>query len=140
MKVKVFREDGYWTAHVEDDWGKEKQIHRIVPDSHRFLAVIKAMQETYPDQKIWIDKNISPNPWVFIGIENLQFFGMTPIYEDIDKMLLYGEEKKICNLCKGDAWYNSSVNCFQCRNCRAHESMVDRGRFFKLSKWATKKL
>ena len=139
MRLTLFKEKGFWTAHVSQDW-KPTKISKIIEDKYRLLSVVKAIQEVYPGEKIWLDKNMSPNPWVYISIQNFQFFGETPIYEDIDHMLLKNEVRN-CTLCKGKAWYNSSVKCFQCTECRAQERMMNLGslnetRFYKVGRWA----
>lgn len=130
-EITVSIKDGYW---IYTSNHKEYKIDRI---SRRFLAVIKALQKNCVDCKIWLDPEPFENPFIKRHIENVQKWGLTPIYEDVDKMLHF-PEKKECNLCGADAWFCANVNMYQCWNCKACESMLDKGRFFRLSKHTKK--
>lgn len=117
-------EDNSWTVILNE------KSYKIRPISTRFLAVIKAIEDHYPDYKIFIDEDAFDNPWITRNLHAAQKWGVHPVYEDIDKMLLHPEEKT-CSLCEGSAWYNCSVVNYQCINCRAIESFLDKARFFK---------
>ncbi len=127
----IGRKDGWWCLQLGP------RTFSIAPDKTRLLALTQTLKEKYPKYPIKIDTNISENPWIHRDLLACKHMRVEPIWESIDEMLGY-PLPKICPRCdmrrvfgepKFTAWYNSSVQAYQCTQCRAIE--YSGGLFYK---------
>lgn len=139
MKITIFREKAMWTAHIGEQF-EEPKVYPLVPEKESLLLLVKAIQNTNPDSKVFIATQISNNPFLAHHLFARKHFNMLPDYEGVQEMLNH-PEPHVCNLCESEAWYNNrpgSIGSYQCTyfKCRALEYSSDPGHFYRLSRWA----
>lgn len=136
MELTIHKENDMWTAHVGGQL-EEQKIFPLGPASESLFRWVTAIHNCYPGSKVWIDPQITPNPFLAKALFIARYYGLAPLYQDVQETIDNSQEK-VCNLCASRACYNASVRGWVCTNCGAHESFIDRGRFFKLSRNARK--
>lgn len=135
MELTIFKENDTWTVHMGKYAFENGAIYPLGPASESLFRWITAIRNVYPDCKVWIDPHITDNPFLINSLLTMRQYGMTPIYEHVQEYINNSRDK-ICNLCGSRACYNNSINGWKCTNkrCGAHESFIDKGRFFRLSR------
>lgn len=131
MTIYLHRDGSQWTLHIKTAIGKPDQVHVIGSDIHPFMAIIKGLKYYYPQHRLFVDPQLSQNPFVSNHIFNTQYHGKEPDYVFIHRSI--GQWMvKACRKCHGDAYYNPAINHYQCIRCKAVESHAHPSRYFRI--------
>lgn len=135
MELTIYKENEMWTAHMGKYTFENGAVHVLTPASSSLYRLITAIHIRHPECKVWIDPNITDNPFLQKTLFTMRHYNLTPIYEHV-QMYIDNSGDKICNLCDTRACYNNSVRGWQCtsRRCGAIESFINKGRYFRLSR------
>lgn len=137
VELTLFKENDMWTVHL----GKypfeaiAATHYPLIPASQSLYRLVTAIHNIYPDSKVWIDPNITDNPFLHHSLFTTRHYGLTPIYENVQATIDNSHEK-VCDLCGSRACYNSHLNGWQCTRakCSARESPVTVGQFIRPSR------
>jgi ribosomal protein L37AE/L43A len=139
VKLYLSVADGHWVAEIEsaDDLDPSHQ-YELSPISVPMNHVINAIKKHYPQYEVIISPIVSENVWFKRHLKLQDKYGLAPVLEDLSDEAEY-DDSKTCSICYQEAWYNSSVKKWQCPNCQATESFIDKGRFFTPAKRGLRK-
>lgn len=133
MELTIYRNAGMWEAHTE------QKVYPLVPDTRPLLRLVKAIHNTHPGSLVWIDSNISINPFLRQRLFTTRHYRLIPDYEAIQATLNHPEVRR-CQLCDSEAWYTADRGMWQCARskCSAYQYGND-NYWFKLSRHAVRK-
>lgn len=124
MEIKIFREEGMWAAHVLGEKFEAEKVYPLVSDTRSLSLLCRAIKETHPNSRVWIDSKISKNPFLQARLFTCNHYKLTPDYENV-QIALNHPGTKPCGFigCDSEAWYDVDKNMYRCARskCNAFE-------------------
>jgi hypothetical protein len=97
------------------------------PTSIPLVHIAESIEFLYPDVIVNVDPKISQNVWFKAHIKNNFTYGSS-FFKKLSQEFENGESKQ-CGRCRRQAWFNSSIQGYQCHRCLAYE---ENGEFVRI--------